>query len=647
MKRKLLCLIVAALMLSLAITARAVAGQGSASSPKTPAALTAYRPDQDGTEIEVDTAEDEMEEDGDCSLREAIEAANTDSDVDECPAGDGADEIILPPAIFELTIAGTGEDDNATGDLDILDDLTITGDVEAASIIDGGGIDRVLDIAPGVSVDIWFVYITGGNTTGSGGGIYNKGLLTLTVVNLMENHAGSLGGGLYNGIAGEATILVSDVYSNTAGYGGGIFNAGSLSLDTSNVLVNVASSSGGGIRSENGTVSITTTLIADNQSFADGGGVMNMDSSMHMVDSTVRGNTSSEGAGIRNTTYAASSFLIIDHSQILSNTVTGGFGGGGIENTAYMSYTAALTITNSIISFNVANGVSGVPGTGAGGGILNAAMLGSTQGTAKTYIANTTLSQNKAVNGGGIANAFPLVTGQDLIVDIYNSTVDHNTTFSGTGNQLGNGGGLLNMNGTMTVVNSTISGNAATGIPGSATDASGLGGALLNVGSTHVSVANLVNTTVAGNYATAAGGGLTTAILDVAAAGTYTSLKNNIVTGNSVYAGANNCSSQPGTVPNMFVSLGFNLENGNSCNLVPANGDMLDTNPVLGALADNGGDTWTHGLLAGSPAIDAIPLASCTLPVDQRGVVRPQGPACDIGAYEAEGNLIYLPLVMK
>ena len=77
--------------------------------------------------ITVNTTADELNSDGDCSLREAITAANTDSPVDACPAGIGDDTITLPAGIYTLTIAGTGEDLAATGDLDVIDNLTLTG----------------------------------------------------------------------------------------------------------------------------------------------------------------------------------------------------------------------------------------------------------------------------------------------------------------------------------------------------------------------------------------------------------------------------------------------------------------------------------------------------------------------------------------
>src|SRR5687767_3174871 len=74
------------------------------------------------TTISVTTTNDELNADGDCSLREAIQAANADAGVDDCAAGSGADTIALPAGAYTLAIAGAGEDANATGDLDIVSD---------------------------------------------------------------------------------------------------------------------------------------------------------------------------------------------------------------------------------------------------------------------------------------------------------------------------------------------------------------------------------------------------------------------------------------------------------------------------------------------------------------------------------------------
>jgi hypothetical protein len=85
------------------------------------------------------------------------------------------------------------------------------------------------------------------------------------------------------------------------------------------------------------------------------------------------------------------------------------------------------------------------------------------------------------------------------------------------------------------------------------------------------------------------------------------------------------------------------LSSDDSCGFIAA-GDLQNTDPKLRPLQNNGGPTLTHALLPGSPAIDAAPLASCVdaqanpLVADQRGETRPQGGACDIGAYELQAG---------
>ena len=99
--------------------------------------------------IGVTTTNDAAVGDGQCSLREAIIAANTDLAVDACTAGNGADVITLATGTYVLTITGTGEDAATTGDLDITDVLTITGAGPTQTIIDANDIDRIFDIRPG------------------------------------------------------------------------------------------------------------------------------------------------------------------------------------------------------------------------------------------------------------------------------------------------------------------------------------------------------------------------------------------------------------------------------------------------------------------------------------------------------------------
>ena len=116
------------------------------------------------TTINVTTTDDELNSDGDCSLREAIRAANTDTAVDACPAGSGADTINLPAGNYTLSIGGLFEDAAATGDLDIGSSVTIQGISADTTIVNGNNIDRVFEISgSATSVTISNLTIRGGN----------------------------------------------------------------------------------------------------------------------------------------------------------------------------------------------------------------------------------------------------------------------------------------------------------------------------------------------------------------------------------------------------------------------------------------------------------------------------------------------------
>ena len=141
--------------------------------------------------------------DADCSLREAIIAANANLAI--------TDTITLPANVnsYTLSIGGTGEDAAAQGDLDITDNLVITGAGASSTIIDGGAIEHVFHVDPagtGVTASISGVTIQNGSTTISGGGIYvaGDGTLILTDSILTGNTTStSHGGAMQNG--GNAT----------------------------------------------------------------------------------------------------------------------------------------------------------------------------------------------------------------------------------------------------------------------------------------------------------------------------------------------------------------------------------------------------------------------------------------------------------
>lgn len=230
---------------------------------------------ESGTTIQVNTFVDEMNVDGDCSLREAIHAANTDSGVDACSPGVGSDSIILPAGTYTLGIAGTGEDTNFTGDLDVTasQSLSIKGDYNYNTIISGGFGDRVFHVTnPNARLFLSDLTVSNGLTFEEpGGGILSVGQINLNRVYVFNNSVlgsvtGSVGGGLSvgNGAGtGSAFILNSVFKGNTAWNASAIFSNRDLSLERSAVIQNNARNSAA-IAFYNQTLSITNTLISDN-----------------------------------------------------------------------------------------------------------------------------------------------------------------------------------------------------------------------------------------------------------------------------------------------------------------------------------------------------------------------------------------------
>jgi CSLREA domain-containing protein len=189
----------------------------------------------------------------DCSLREAIIDAN---------ASPGADTIVLNAGTYNLTIGGTGEDATTSGDLDITDDLTITGAGSGVTVIDAGGLipgDRALHILT-ATVTISGVTIRNGNGVNAGGGIYQyNGTLTLNNSQLFSNTA-NYGGGLYVK-AGGITLSSGQILSNTAGWNGEVYlwQADSVFTQTAGAIQgNTAITNGGGFLSAAATLPCST-----------------------------------------------------------------------------------------------------------------------------------------------------------------------------------------------------------------------------------------------------------------------------------------------------------------------------------------------------------------------------------------------------
>lgn len=204
----------------------------------------------------------------DCSLREAILAAN---------ANHGSDFILLGPGTYTLTLAGAGEDLGATGDLDVRDDVAIVGASAETTILDGGQLDRVLDVPAGVHLEIQGVTIRNGRVAGPGGGIRNAGTLDLTRVVVAGNATtqAGFGGGISSaGSVSQLTLVQSTVSGNTAEGGGGLALNGPARVSNTTIAGNHANSNGGGLYVFANTDAVFTEVtVAGNSAASSGGGI--------------------------------------------------------------------------------------------------------------------------------------------------------------------------------------------------------------------------------------------------------------------------------------------------------------------------------------------------------------------------------------
>lgn len=232
-----------------------------------------------------DTTGDQFGAGAECSLREAVQAANTDAAFGGCPAGSGADEIELARDAYTLTIPGTGDDANASGDLDFLvsgGPTTLTaGGVEPTAIY--GGEDRVINVLGGASLTVLGLSIQSGEALGgtdpmgdsAGGGILNDGDLVLTNSAVIGNVA-SYAGGIQNfGTATLTNVTISDNRANVDSGGYDDFFDGASTLTNVTVTNNVAAVSGagngGGIgHYGTGTLTISNSIVAGNSDMSAG-----------------------------------------------------------------------------------------------------------------------------------------------------------------------------------------------------------------------------------------------------------------------------------------------------------------------------------------------------------------------------------------
>jgi CSLREA domain-containing protein len=177
--------------------------------------------------------------DADCSLREAIGAAN---------ARPGLDVVRVAPGTYALTRVGPPEGNNSTGDLDVRDDLVILGAGADRTVLDGSGIDRVLEgVFAETELEVRGVTVRNGRPAGpgqdDGGGIYAEGPLTLVGCHVTGNRTSGIGGGMYADLLVARDSTFSD---NEALMGGGLASFLSVRLTNVTLSGNHALSKGGG-----------------------------------------------------------------------------------------------------------------------------------------------------------------------------------------------------------------------------------------------------------------------------------------------------------------------------------------------------------------------------------------------------------------
>jgi CSLREA domain-containing protein len=252
-----------------------------------------------------------------CSLREAIYAANMDLRRDNCAAGSGADTITLGRGTYVLN-GNPGDDQGLSGDFDITaGTLTIVGAGVGATIIDGQYIDRVFDIHPGATLTISKVTIRQGGADIYGGGVRNRGTLTIINSEFLKNGAGT-GAGISNegrvevyqstfnantgpngaGIAnlpgGTAIIETSTFMGQHGVHGGAILNQGLLILSNSTLSGNQADNIGAGIFNAaggNAQVSFSTIVFNNGLDNNHGHGIANISGSATIAHTILAGNS--------------------------------------------------------------------------------------------------------------------------------------------------------------------------------------------------------------------------------------------------------------------------------------------------------------------------------------------------------------------
>jgi hypothetical protein len=461
---------------------------------------------------------------------------------------------------------------------------------------------RILQIGNGAEANCNSLTIKSGKVAngvfpGNAGAAILVSLATLTLTDCgFSNNIAGLGGAICND-AGSVMLNGGAVVSNTAGQGGGVYNfEGSLDVRSStfeqNVVDDGANGLGGAIANIRGTLALATSTLRANRSDKTGGALYNSGTATLMNSAVNENVASGAGGGIAND----GELTLLDSQLNLnqSNNL-----GGGMHTTGTATIERCEVNENKAIFF-------------AGGGISNFGVI---------TVESSTFNGNNGGRGGAIstfANNPSIPSGATL----------RNSTFSNNGAT--QGGAISNFASTLTLLNSTVSGNIA----------SVRGGGVHNING----IADVRSDTFSGNSAMTGGGILNQTIVGQPGVPATLTIQSTILQagedgGNLLNLGAT------------VISDGFNLSSdaaggdGNTFpgGLLSGEKDIRNRDSNLGPLQDNGGRTATHALLVPSPAIDSgddsILAPPLSLATDQRGTGFPRrnGLHVDRGAFEFGG----------
>jgi len=527
---------------------------------------------------------------GDCSLRAAIQQAN---------ALGGKDTILLPANRYVLQ--GTANEDvNRGGDLDITEDLTITGAAADTTVIDGKGLDRIFDIQGANTVNLSHITLVNGNAGATDGGAIrvarasNNNVLPVYVFEDMvinnSNAGRGNGGAVYIGVTSRVEFTRVSMDNNGAQDGGAVYSlSAAMHFRDSLVTNNRATRNGGGVASFGGMHSMATAFT-NNLATGSGGGII------------------------------ANNDLIIDQGEVSNNRALGQLSQSGNGGGIWLASAGNVFLSQLKVHDNQA--------ARSGGGL----MLNNRFVTGQIALNDVSLKNNHAQESGGAVEGYNISSITNTrIIDNTSTTRGGGLTLSNTtrflttlsasviaGNQITNtgsslnrnalGGGLYGSNGHFAFNNMTINSNRVTASSGRS-----MGGGVFLIGRAG-DIASFTNTTMALNSSSDFGANISRR---------YHTGTTRIT--NSIVSDAMLSSSCYGTLN----SGGFNIDSDNSCGLTTASDKQVD--PLLRTTFAGEKATIT-GLQPQSQAIDNGDNSACP-DTDQRLHAR-SDLQCDIGSLE-------------